>query len=127
LQLLNKAIAEKVFGFTVQVREKSEYSDFGDRDVLAVQMKTDSVLNEKGEEDYANWIDLLSYSKEINHAWKIVQELSSKHNVQFRLSNKAMGDQYWWCYMDDACAQGSSPAEAICLAALKYIEKSTKS
>jgi hypothetical protein len=49
-------------------------------------------------------------------ALKVIEKIKDR---QIRISNKACGGTYWWVYIDGACAQGSTLAEAICLASIQ--------
>jgi hypothetical protein len=59
-----------------------------------------------------------SYSTDIAAAWTIIEKLQDR---QIRISNKALQGDYWWVYIDNECAQGSTLPEAICLSALKVV------
>lgn len=113
-KLINKRIAEEIFSRPVEIKEKWIYSDGGDYTVPEVQMRTEVYSDGSGE----NWERLLNYCQDLSAAWEIVEFLGSQ-GVQIRLSNKALRNEYWWCYMDDVAVQASTAPEAICLAALK--------
>lgn len=115
--ILNKLIAEKIFGYPVDVKEVSIYSESGDYEELMVQMRTE--VYDDGSGDW--WEDLKNYSTDMGHAWEVVSKLASQ-GVQIRLSNKAMNDEYWWCYMDGNATQGLTAMEAICKGALKLLD-----
>lgn len=124
--LLNKKISEEFFNRKVEVKEVWKYSDGGDYTELKVQELIEVYDDGSGED----WQNLKNYSTDMSEAWKLVEFLAQK-GVQVRLSNKAMHNDYWWCYISstpesnhpDATAQASSAPEAICLAVLDYLTK----
>lgn len=118
LKILNKRIAEEVFSQKVEARKRWEYNDYGDYEVPEIQVLKEIYSDGSGEW----WEKLKNYSQDISAAWEIIEYLSKK-GAQVRLSNKAMNNDYWWCYIDGEANQGSSAPEAICLAALNYCAK----
>lgn len=44
---------------------------------------------------------------------ELAMEIIGNYPGRVRLSNKKGWGNYWWCYMDDICAQGSDPISAI--------------
>lgn len=126
-QKLNRKISEQYYGRKVAIKEETIYQDHGgDYEILQAKELLEVYSDGSGE----HWEKLKDYSTDISEAWKLVEELATK-GVQIRLSNKAMHNQYWWCYLSaepesnkpDVCAQGNTAAEAICLAILDYVNK----
>lgn len=118
-KILNKRIAEEVLGLKVDAKMKWEYTEHGgDYEVPEVQVLTKVFEDGSGEW----WEKLKNYSQDISAAWEIIDFLGKK-GAQIRLSNKAMNNDYWWCYIDGEASQGSSAPEALCLAALSYVTK----
>jgi hypothetical protein len=121
---LNKRIAEEFFNHKVKINEKWIYSETGDYTILEPQEELEVYSDGSG----SHWEKLREFSTDISQAWILVEELAKKR-VQVRLSNKAQGNDYWWCYISDieksgdSVAQGSSAPEAICLAVLDYLKK----
>jgi hypothetical protein len=120
---LDALVAQKVFKHTV---ERSG----GDPDSASVFGRLD-YWNVVGsdmdwEKEFDNIGSLPRYSTNILH-FEILLNHLAKLGVQIRLSNKAMGDQYWWAYLDgddsNACAQGSTLLEALSLAAVELYSK----
>lgn len=118
---LNKEIAEQIFGHKVDVKYRTVFQDYGgDFDVLETQERLEIYTDGSGED----WRALKKYSEDISCAWLVVDKLS-KEGCQIRLSNKAMSNEYWWCYINDhdVCVQAASAPEAICKAALEHVKK----
>jgi hypothetical protein len=123
LQKLNVKVSTLFLKAPVAIKEKWIYEEFGgDCTVPQAQHKI------KGD-----WTELPKYSTEMGEAWKLVEILATQ-GVQIRLSNKAMGDSYWWCYLSasdenkpDVVSQGLSGPEAICLAIVDYCTKKNPS
>lgn len=66
---------------------------------------------------------LKRYSTNIEDAWEIVEKLG-KQGVQWRFSNKAFSNTYWWAYTEDVMGvQGETIMHAICLAALQHMRE----
>ena len=72
--------------------------------------------------DMVDGYRLKRYSTDLKAAWEVVEKLGQK-GTQWRFSNKAFSNKYWWAYTEDAVAQGNTLQEAICLAALKHVEE----
>lgn len=149
LKKLNKEIAEKLFGNKVEVKKVWVYSEGGDYEILKTQERTSAVEvnndvwllseNENSQvlqdspEKFIDevWENLRNFSGDMREAWKLVEMLAEK-KIQIRLSNKAMGNDYWWCYLSsdvdspasrpDSTAQAGTAPEAICIAILQYLE-----
>lgn len=124
--LLNKKISEEFFNRKVDVQEVTRYSEGGDYTELKVQERIEIYDDGSGE----NWENLKNYCTDMGEAWKLVEKLAEQ-GVQVRFSNKAMHNDYWWCYLSsrpedthpDVTVQASSAPEAICLAVLEYLAK----
>jgi hypothetical protein len=75
------------------------------------------------EEDFNNRGSLRRYSTSAKEGNNLLTYLGEQGH-QIRISNKASGNKYWWVYLDEACAQGDTMFEALCIAAVKlYSEK----
>lgn len=125
LQKLNLDIIQEFLNKPVDIKEEWVYSEGGDYTVLQGQY-----LEEAHDDGSESWEEIPLFSSKIEEAWKLVSMLAQK-GVQVRLSNKAMSDKYWWCYLSsepdidrpDVCAQGDTASEAICRAILDYCKK----
>lgn len=129
--LLNKKIAEEFYGRIVEVQEVNDWSEYyGDSTHLEVQERVEVFNDGSGE----SWKKLRNFSGDMTTAWLLVDELGKK-GVQIRLSNKALNNEYWWCYLSsapennhpDVTIQASTAPEAICLAVLEYLSKKKES
>ena len=66
---------------------------------------------------------LKRYSTKIEDAMDVVEKLG-RAGTQWRFSNKAFSNQYWWAYTEDVMGvQGESLPHAICLAALQHVRE----
>lgn len=113
---LDKLIAEMVFQSEVEVL--NQRSGWG----IDLRAKNndcnDALYSDFGLEGYV----LKKYSTSLEDAWSIVDKFG-KQGTQWRFSNKALHNQYWWAYTEDATAQGDSLPHAICLAIIKHLQE----
>jgi hypothetical protein len=101
---LDMLIAEKVMGYEYHPTKRyMAPKNYRDRDGFRVWDE-----------------DIPHYSTDIAAAWEVVTKLAEE-GKQIRISNKAMGNNYWWSYIEEGAAQGESAPHAICLAALKAL------
>lgn len=124
---LNRQIAEQFLKREVAIKEKTIYQEHGgDYEILEAQECKEVYDDGSG----GWWVELTNYSTDMTEAWNLVEQLAKK-GVQIRLSNKAMHNDYWWCYLSaepesnkpDVCIQANTAPEAICLAILDYVNK----
>jgi hypothetical protein len=116
---LDKLIAEIVFGAEVEVlNQKAGWRiDLRAKDNEC----NDPIMTDWGSDGYR----LKRFSTDIKAAWEIVDKLG-KNGTQWRFSNKAFSNTYWWAYTEDAVSQGDTLPHAICLTALKHMQEQAK-
>ena len=124
-KILNKEICEKFLGKKVDVKYVTKYDEGGDYDFLQTQYESE-VYDDGG----SFWEKIPDFSTNMTDAWTIVEKLA-KEGVQIRLSNKAMANNYWWCYADDQeesiIIQAETAEIAICEMAVKVSEQRMRS
>lgn len=116
---LDKMVAEVVFGSEVEfLNQKAGWRiDF----VAKNKDCNDTIYAMEMADGYR----LKNFSTDISAAWDIVEKLG-RNGTQWRFSNKAFSNTYWWVYTEDAVAQGDTLPHAICLAAIQHIKGQAK-
>jgi Phage ABA sandwich domain len=113
---LDIEVAERIFGYKVEIIEVTEYHDFGgqtDYPELGYY-----IWHKEHEEEWETAEVLPHYSTEIQASWKIVE----KHgifSINFEQSSEGP-DSYYVRLYNDNYVRGSTASEAICLAVLKF-------
>jgi hypothetical protein len=118
-KVLNKRIAQEVFGHQVAIQDKWIYSETGDYTVLEAQEALEVYSDGSG----CYWDTLRNFSGDIQKAWDLVAELTKK-GFQVQVTSPTTNDQPWTCTLQVnqkvvAQAQGPTAMEAICIAALE--------
>lgn len=111
---LDKLIAEMIF--EVEVEELNQRGGY----CIDLRAKNNEQNDPIIVMDMVGGWKLKSYSRDLEAAWTVVEKLA-ENGTQWRFSNKAFGNKYWWAYTEETCVQADTLPHAICLAALKHI------
>ena len=122
---MNRIIAEEIFGQAVKVGEVFSHDGIMNTEFSRLGLVSIDKKESLNSDNDLQWYPLKNYTENIEYTYELIIKLAEM-NIQIRLSNKALGNQYWWCYLDgetDIVSQSSTIMEAVCEATVKWIEK----
>jgi len=125
---LDQLVAEKVFGYKVELREHWIYELSGDHPIMRWEMlvETHNAPIESGDDTWEEWVELANYSTDWNDAKLIVKFLTCAHvEIRFPYNDGVEADATWY---DEAGVKHEVWGDrlntlplALCDVALKYV------